>query len=292
MPRKILHIAAVQLKFRKTLSENVELIRGFVGQAARAGADAVLFPECVLTGYNVDFRKLGHDEIESGLLAVSEAARSNCCYVLVGSPIYARGRRFNSLVLFDRKGRETFRYHKIHLTRRDAKFFTPGNSLALFRIDGVICTAIICHERRYPELVRLPVMLGAQIIFHPNAGLDRLTVSKTKRGGRDGIAVRAFENQAFYVFANSVGPQGRRLWSAGDSKIVSPGLEVLDVANNRDEALIHAKLDLSQAGRKYAREALQQPAFLRRHWKAMLSACRRQLMVRSRFSSRDRDRPR
>src|SRR6185436_11268414 len=121
------------------------------------------------------------------------------------------------------------------------------------RVGGVACSAILCHERRYPELVRLPVMLGAQIVFHPNAGLDAIAVSKAKRGGRDGIAVRAFENQVFYVFANSVGPQGGGLWSAGDSKIVAPDSRVLALANNRDETLIHAHLDLSQAGRKYAR---------------------------------------
>src|SRR5713226_2584784 len=121
---------------------------------------------------------------------------------------------------------------------RDAEVFTPGNSLAFFRIDGVPCTAIICHERRFPELVRLPVMLGAQIIFHPNAGLDLLPVSKTKRRGRDGIVTRAFENQVFYVFANSVGPQGSGLWSAGDSKIVAPDCHVLALAIRRDDLRI------------------------------------------------------
>ena len=101
-------------------------------------------------------------------------------------------------------------------------------------------------------------------------------MSKTKRGGRDGITVRAFENQVFYVFANSVGPQGGGLWSAGDSKIVAPDSKVL--ANSRDEMLIHAKVNLSQAGRAFAREALCEPAFLRVHWKAMLTSCRRQLV--------------
>src|SRR6185436_16663435 len=139
------------------------------------------------------------------------------------------------------------------------------------RVGGVACSAILCHERRYPELVRLPVMMGAQIVFHPNAGLDVLAVSKAKRGGRDGIAVRAFENQIFYVFANSVGPQGDGLWSAGDSKIVAPDSRVLALANHRDEMLIHARVELSQAGRKYAREALQEPVFLRAHWKALLA---------------------
>ena len=141
-------------------------------------------------------------------------------------------------------------------------------------------TAIICHERRYPELVRLPVMLGAQIVFHPNAGLDRLDVSRAKRRGLDGIAVRAFENQVYYIFANSVGPQGDGLWSAGDSKIVGPDGRLLALANNRDEAVIRTELDLSQAGRKYAREALQQPAFLRAAWKQLLALCKRRLRIR------------
>jgi predicted amidohydrolase len=277
MPKRILQIAAAQLKFRRTLPENVEVIRRLIAEAARAGSDAVLFPECALTGYNVDFHKLAPGEIANGLKAVSDAAKAHRCHVLIGSPTYVRGKRFNSLLVFDRQGRETYRYHKIHLTRRYAEFFATGNSVALFHIDEVPCTAIICHERRFPELVRLPVMLGAQIVFHPNAGLDALAVSKTKRGGRDGIAVRAFENQVFYVFANSVGPQGDGLWSAGDSKIVAPDMQVPALANNRDEMLIHARLHLSQAGRKYAREALQEPKFLRAHWKAMLAACRRQL---------------
>ena len=188
-----------------------------------------------------------------------------------------KGKWFNSVLLFSRQGRGVFRYSKIHLTQSDARFFTPGNSIALFRIDGVLATVIICHERRYPELVRLPVMMGAQIVFHPNAGLDALEVSKTKRRGRDGIAVRAFENQVYYVFANSVGPQGNGLWSAGDSKIVAPDSRVLALANNRDEIVIHGELDLKQAGRRYAREAMQHPAFLRNAWKQMLALCQRQI---------------
>lgn len=282
MPTRVLRIAGVQMKFRRTLPENVELIRRFIVEASRAGSDGVLFPECALTGYNVDFPQLSPREIESALKVVANVARTRGCNVLIGSPTFSRGRWFNSLLVFDRRGRETFRYHKIHLTPRDAAFFTPGNSLAFFRIDGVPCTAIICHERRYPELVRLPVMMGAQIIFHPNAGLDALAVSKAKRSGRDGIIVRAFENQVFYIFANSVGPQGNGLWSAGDSKIVAPDSRVLALANNRDEILIHADLHLSEAGCKYAREALQEPKFLRAHWKALLGACRRQLARRQR----------
>jgi predicted amidohydrolase len=275
-----LKIAAVQMKFRTTIHQNVEQIIERIHSAARAGADVILFPECAVTGYRRDFKGLTPGPVLKGCAAVARAARAARCNVLVGSPTFRNGSWFNSLLVFDRRGRKVFEYCKIHLASWDSRFFQPGNSLAFFRIDGVPATAIICHERRYPEMVRLPVMLGAQIVFHPNAGLDTLHVSRTKRRGRDGIAVRAFENQVYYVFANSVGPQGNGLWSAGDSKIVAPDSRLLALANNRDAMIIQAELELAHAGRKYAREALQQPVFLRNAWKQILALCKRQLRMR------------
>src|SRR5437016_1618375 len=277
MKSRRLSVAAVQMKFRPMIRKNVERLVELVYAAARDGADVILFPECAATGYQRDFKELDPAAVREACAAVARAAKDVRCNVLLGSPTFRKDKWFNSLLVFNRQGREIFRYSKIHLTEADARFFTPGNSLAFFRVDGVPATAIICHERRYPELVRLPVMMGAQIVFHPNAGLDTLQVSRAKRRGRDGIAVRAFENQVYYVFANSVGHQGKGLWSAGDSKIVAPDSRVLALANNRDEMIIQAELDLTKAGRKYAREAQDQPVFLRNAWKQMLIACRRRL---------------
>ena len=277
MPAPCLRIASAQMKFRRSVADNVEWIIHTIRHVAQEGVKAVLFPECAVTGYNHDFAGLPGETIRQAIVAISVAARSARCSVLVGCPTFQGRQLRNSLLVFDAGGREVFRYSKIHLTPRDARFFAPGNALALFRVGGVECTAIVCHERRYPELVRLPVMLGAQILFHPNAGLDPFAVSKAKRKCRDGIAVRAFENQVCYVFANSVGPQGDNLWSAGDSKIVGPDSNVLALANNRDEMVIQAELDLSKAGRRYAQEALLQPEFLRAHWRSMLAACRKRL---------------
>ena len=55
---------------------------------------------------------------------------------------------------------------------------------------------------------------------------------------------------------------------------------LLALANNRDEMMIQTELDLSQAGRKYARESMQQPAFLRDAWKQLLALCKRRLRMR------------
>jgi len=265
-----MRVAAVQMRFAPTIAGNLAKIAAALVRARRRKADAVLFPECATTGYSYDFRRLRPDEIRDALRVVAGLARQARMNVLVGTPVFSGRNLFNGLVVFDRTGKPVHCYAKCQLTEVDRKVFTPGNAVSLFELDGVTCTSIICHERRYPELVRLAAMAGARVLFHPNAGLDAPAVSKAKRRGADGIDVRAFENAIFYVFANSVGPQGRGLWSAGDSKVVGPDRSRLALADNSGDAVIVADLDLSKATGKYARESLDHPRFLSAHWNRML----------------------
>lgn len=271
-----LRVAIVQMKFAPTIADNVLKIREALLVAARKRADAVLFPETAITGYACEFSRLDPSELRDGLAAVADAAAAWKTNVLVGSPVFWRRKLYNCLVVFNRQGKAVHCYAKCHLTESDRIFFAPGNAISLFELDGVTVTAVICHERRYPELVRLATMAGARVLFHPNAGMDRLAVSKKKRNGRDGIVTRAFENAIYYVFANSVGPQGNGLWSAGDSKIVAPDERVLQLADNQSEAVLAAKLDLTEATGIYANRSLQQPRFLATRWKEMVETVQRQ----------------
>lgn len=271
-----LRVAAVQMKFAPTIDGNLAAIERLLAEAARRRADAVLFPECAVTGYAFDFSTLTPAMVRAPLAAVGRMAARLETNVLVGSPVFGRGKLYNCLVVFNRRGEVTYCYAKCQLTDGDRKHFTPGNAIALFEVDGVTVTTVICHERRYPELVRLAVMAGAQILFHPNAGMDRLAVSRSKRGGRDGIVARAFENAIYYVFANSVGPQGGGLWSAGDTKIVAPNTRVLKLADNEHEEVLVAELDLSHATRRYAVRSMERPRFLAADWKGMVAKVRKQ----------------
>ena len=288
--RKSLRVAAVQMIFADSIAGNLEKIEQAAIRAAADGADAVLFPECATTGYACDFGALKPAELRQTLRSVATLAARLRVNILVGSPIFAGRKLHNALVVFDRCGQLAHAYAKCQLVEADRRWFTPGNGLSLFSLDGVPATAIICHERRYPELVRLPVMAGAQIVFHPNAGMDALPVSRAKRHGRDGIPVRAFENAVYYVFANSVGPQGDGKWSAGDSKIVAPDGSVLQLADNRRERVLVEELDLSKATRKYALDSLKHPRFLASHWRRMIPELRRRvretdLIFQQRFNS-------
>jgi omega-amidase len=265
-----MRVAAVQMKFAPTIAGNLAKIAAALDRARRRKADAVLFPECAVTGYSYDFGTLRPAEIRDAIGVLKDLARQSRTNLLVGSPLFSGKKLFNGLVVIDRSGRPVHAYAKCQLTAFDRKVFSPGDAVSLFELDGVACTSIVCHERRYPELVRLGAMAGARIVFHPNAGLDPLSVSKTKRHGCDGMDVRAFENAIYYVFSNSVGPQGGGRWSAGDSKIVAPDRTRLALADNERESVVVAELDLSLATGEYARQSLEHPRFLSESWKRML----------------------
>lgn len=274
---KSLRVAAAQMVFAGSIDGNLEKIEAAASEAATQGADAVLFPECALTGYAFDFSTLNATTLREALHAVAGVAARLGIHILIGSPIFAEQRLYNALLVFNRSGKLIHTYAKCQLVDSDRRWFTPGNGLSLFKLDGVPATAMICHERRYPELVRLPAMAGARIVFHANAGMDALAVSRSKRRGRDGMPARAFENAIYYVFANSVGEQGNAKWSAGDSKIVGPDGSVLQLANNHDAQVLVESLDLAQATRKYALDSLRHPRFLASHWRRMLPEMRRRI---------------
>lgn len=269
-------VAAVQMKFAPTLDGNLKQIQTAVRSLKRRKVDTALFPECCTTGYSFDFKKLLPVNINPVIEQIQGLARENQINLLIGTALFRKRKLQNCLLVIDRKGRIEHCYAKCQLTHADRRIFTPGNHIALFKIDGITCTSVICHERRYPELVRLAAMAGAKILFHPNAGLDALAVSKSKRGGKDGIAVRAFENAIHYVFANSVGPQGGGKWSAGDSKIVDATGKTVSLADNKNEQIVTANLDLSQATGKYAQESMEHPKFLTSTWKEAVRKLRQQ----------------
>ena len=274
---KSLRIAAVQMVFAESIAGNLEKIEGAAVEAAARGADAVLFPECATTSYACDFGVLDPDTLRQALHSVAAVAARLHINILVGSPIFSGRRLYNALLVFNREGKLTHTYAKCQLIDSDRTWFTPGNGLSLFKLDGILATAMICHERRYPELVRLPVMAGAQIVFHANAGMDDLAVSQAKHHGRDGISARAFENAIYYVFANSVGEQGNGKWSAGDSKIVGPDSSLLQLGDNHGAQVLVESLDLSRATRKYALDSLKHPRFLANHWRRILPEIRQRV---------------
>jgi predicted amidohydrolase len=251
-PPRSLRVAAVQLRSTRDLDGNVARIRDSIRRLGERGARVVVFPECALTGYFED----AATAVTAGRLAEAERRVADACreagvYAVVGTPHRDGDRLFNSATVFDPSGRVVERYHKVQLAEPWPK---PGDHLSVFRVDGVPCSIIICHDERYPELVRLPVLAGARVVFYISheSGLRQ----ESKIGPyRAQIQARAVENTVYVVQANAPA-NGDATGSHGQSRVIAPDGNIAQEASMFGEEEILADLDLARATAENARRSL------------------------------------
>jgi predicted amidohydrolase len=270
----ILKVSFVQMHWAKSLEFNLARTRYYAAEAARAGSRVVLFPEANLTGYHFPY-VVGLDPlaVRDALAEVCSVARESGIWIIAGTIRRTDDRFLNLAHVIDPTGRIAYEYAKVNMAGRDEKkHCRGGDKLALFEIDGVLCTLVICRDGRHPELYRLPAMAGAQILFHPSCSSDEIEAVCWKRtSGRAQQAVGP-NSKIFHCVANTIGesPDGKQT-SSGSSFIREPNGIPLAEAGFYKEEMITAVLDLSLADRSYILDSMQNPPFLAGHWRQMIS---------------------
>ena len=188
---------------------NLEKGLAFCRQARSCGADLALFPEMWNCGYDLsgslsDIRARAVPADGPFVTAHRELAEELGMAVAV-TFLEADGPALkNSVILFDRRGREVLHYAKVHtcdfgeervLTRGEG-FFTADLDTA----EGPVRVgAMICFDREFPESARLLMLQGAEVVLVPNAcpmEINRLSQLRT----------RAFENMMGLATANYAFP--------------------------------------------------------------------------------------
>lgn len=259
-----LTVAACQILTSSDIAESTAKIVDWTERAARAGADVVAFPEAALCGYECRpeyWREARPEAFAAGEAAVAETARRHHIGVVVGSAHWEDGRVRNSLLVIDRDGSVRGRYAKTYLAE---DWPAPGRRLPVYRIAGAPCCFLICHDERYPELVRLPVLAGAQLCFLCSNESGLLQEEKLSAYRAMPIA-RATENGIFLVMTNAPADPDRLRspsQSHGNSKIVHPDGRVLVEAGHFEQRLVSARIDLRKASRWVARKAARDGALL------------------------------
>lgn len=273
-----LQVSCVQMHWAVSIERNLETSLRYVAEAARAGSRLVLFPEASLTSYYFPYlTALEPARVAQALERVQQAAREHNIWVIAGTIRRTDDRFLNLAHVIAPTGEITHEYAKVNLAGRDEKRnCRGGDKLSLFEVDGVLCTLVICRDGRHPELYRLPAMAGAQILFHPSCSSDEIEAVAWKRiSGRAQQPVGP-NSKIFHCVANTVGqsPDGLQT-SSGSSFIREPNGIPLAEAGFYQEEMITAVLDLARADRSYVLDSLENPPFLREHWRAMVEEVRR-----------------
>ena len=247
---KRLRVAAAQIAVSGDIPANTRRIVDGIERAADGRAEAVVFPECILTGYpSLDWPKsrsldqVNRRQWQGALAAVRRAARQNRIHVIVGTIRFEGRRAFNAAYAIDPAGAIAAIYDKVQLVQAkggDADHFGAGHRFPLFRVGAARCAMQICMDSRYPENYRYLKSLGTQIIFQPfYAAGEGTTWKQPVLEGT--LRCRSAENGLFIVAANVAHPHPSLL-----SRICDRNGRSLAQAVSGTEEIIFADLDFAK----------------------------------------------
>jgi predicted amidohydrolase len=243
---------------------NVDAAARVVREAARQGADLVVFPELSLHGYSLG--SLPQDESITASDARLAALSRHGCDVLVGFHEDARLRRYNSAGYYS-AGAAVHIHRKLYLPNylvwEERKHSSPGSSLRAYETHHARMATLVCNDAWQPALPWLAAQDGAEVLLIPTnsaAGLAPGAVD-TADYWRDLLVFIARMQQCWVVFVNRVGTEeGAFFW--GGSRVVDPWGNVVAEAPHGKEALLVVDLDIDAVRRRRREIPLLQDARL------------------------------
>lgn len=235
-------LAQMHLNFGQP-SKNLERASEMIVQAAKEHSTCILFPELWTSGYDFENRFLHAQSNVSILENLAELAQTYQISI-GGSYLEVQGSNllFNTHTWLVPGQPGSIKYQKIHLFRLmdEDKWLQPGTQLFCTDFQWGKAGLAVCYDLRFPEMFRKYALKGTRLVFIP-AEWPAARVSHWSTL----LRARAIENQMFVVGVNCVGKIGNETFG-GSSTIISPWGETIAEANNQDEQLITAEIDLDQ----------------------------------------------
>ena len=224
---------------------NLEQCLGLLEEAAGAGAELLVLPECAIPGYMFESLEeaMPYAEEPAGPTteALAEACRKLDVHAVCGLLERDGDRLRNAAVLVGPEGL-VGTYWKTHLPFLGVdRFVTPGDELSVWDTPLGRVGVEICYDLRFPEVTRTLALQGADLIAHPT-NFPMAAKAQTEIV----TLARSVENRIYLLTANRV---GKERWGefCGWSQIVDPYGNRLAEAGEKEEALLVAEIDLAKA---------------------------------------------
>ena len=255
-----LRVATVQLRSKPDIRANVESIKTHLAACAAQQAQVAVFPECAVSGYFEKYiSTLSVAELTTATQEIAAACKTNKIAAIVGTPEVRDGKWFNTALAINADGEIIARYDKSYPIGQDRQWkCLPGAGPSpVFSIGPARASIIICHDNRFPELARLPVLAGSRVIFYISSEAPILKEHKFE-GYRAQAQAIAVENRVYLVHSNPPA-EDVRTGSHGHSRIVDVNGNLIKEAGMLQEEVLIADLDLSLADAEVALESLAGP---------------------------------
>jgi predicted amidohydrolase len=278
---KTLRVGAVQFQHAPgDKVHNLSVMRRFAEQAARAGVELLLFPECCISGY-WHLRKLSRPDlwelaepVPDGPSIRQLAAWSRELNMSIGAGLIERDSRdqlFNTTVVTMPDGQYAA-HRKLHAFVNE--HLSCGDRYTVFDTPhGWRVAVLICYDNNLIENVRACALAGAEILLAPHqtggcrsgspCAMGPIDVALWERRAEDPAAIeaefrgdkgrgwlmrwlpaRAHDNGLFLIFSNGVGRDDDEV-RTGNAMILDPYGRILAETGRAGDDLVIAELDSS-----------------------------------------------
>jgi N-carbamoylputrescine amidase len=251
--------------------ENLALTLEAAADLFARGADVVVLPELIVSGYGTDLeRLLAVAEPADGRSAQawSELARRAGGLIVAGFCERDGDALYNSVVAVGEDG-VVLHYRKLHLFAAEKGCFAPGDlGLPVARTRFGNIGACVCYDLRFVETARALSLQGAELICVPTAWLPGFDAERWDGDGfcpqARGALLQANLDQVFIACASQAGASGEYDF-LGSSVVCDPyGKTVVGPLAGSEPELATADVDLDAVRRAHQRDALINPRSDRR----------------------------
>ncbi|MDW7673863.1 MAG: carbon-nitrogen hydrolase family protein [Bacillota bacterium] len=246
-------VAICQMAVTDNKESNLETAAGMISTAANAGAKLIVLPEMFNCPYEGSKFSIYAEEEATGktVTKLISLAKQHQVYIVGGSIPERHGDKiYNTSYIFNSAGQIIGKHRKIHLFDVDLpgglKFYESDNLAAGQDITvvespwGKIGVAI-CYDVRFPELIRLMVEQGANIIIIPAA--FNMTTGPAHWDAL--LKVRAIDNQAFIIGASPARDISASYVAYGHSQLVDPWGDIICRGSEKED-VIYGHIDFSK----------------------------------------------
>lgn len=237
------------------LAYNRSLTERAIRSAALRGAQVVVLPELVQSGYLFADRNeaLALAETRDGpTLRLWQALARELNLVVVGGfcEYLADDDLANSAALIDAQGVRAV-YRKAHLWDAEKEIFTAGSEAPpVIETDHGRIGMLICYDLEFPEWVRLPALAGADLLCAPVNWPDGPRPQTERPAEVLRVQANASVNRLFIAACDRYGHERGVGWVQGSVIVDADGYPVAGPAEQGGEQILLATLNLAEARNK------------------------------------------
>ena len=236
---------------------NLDRHRDWVRRASTAGIELLVFPELSLTGYFL--KDLAPDlaiTLEGEELRELKAL-SRGCDLVVGAVLEEPDRRYFNASLYLSAGELVHVHRKVYLPTYgmfdEQRYLAAGDRVRSFPTRYGRAGILICEDIWHLSTAYILSLEGVDLIICPSASPGRGVTSDERLGTAESYSLlcRTYGQflTTFFLYCNRVGYEdGANFW--GGSMVIGPNGEVLAQAEDADEGLATATLDLGDIRRE------------------------------------------